>query len=290
MTAGTDESFLELPAPAKLNLFLHVTGRRADGYHTLQTVFQFIDCCDRIRMRRRSDGFIRRVGGNEQIPPEADLICRAAHLLKSRGHCALGADLAVEKRIPVGGGLGGGSSDAATVLLGLNYLWQIGLTHAELAGLGLQLGADVPVFVQGAASWAEGVGECLTPMTLPEPVYLVLVPPCHVATGRIFGDPELTRNSEPIKIADFVAGRGRNDCLPVVRRHYPEVAKALDWLDQSAPARLTGTGACVFAEFSDVEAARGVLAKVPPGLTGFVSKGLNRSPLHDRLAGLTSAN
>ena len=271
------------PAPAKLNLMLRIVGRRPDGYHLLQSVFQFVDFGDAIELAVRDDGRIVRCNDLPGVPEGEDLVVRAARLLQAETGSALGADIHVHKRLPMGGGLGGGSSDAATVLVGLNRLWATGLDEDALAALGLRLGADVPVFVRGRAAWAEGVGERLTPLDLPEPWYLVVKPPCEVATGAIFQDAELTRNSPLSTIRDFLAGLTVNDCLPVVVKHYPEVAAALSWLGQFGKARLTGTGACVFAVFEEEAHAREVLGELPPGYEGFVARGRNRSPLLDRL-------
>ncbi len=269
------------PAPAKLNLMLRVLGRRADGYHRLQTVFQFIDRCDRLRFEVRDDGQVRRALDLPGVPESADLTVRAALALKARTGCRLGAVIHLEKTLPMGGGLGGGSSDAATVLVALNHLWGLALPEDELAALALPLGADVPVFVRGRAAWGEGVGEDLTPVDLPEPWYLVLVPAVQVSTGAVFGDPQLTRDSLPVTLADFVAGDRRNDCLNVVRRGYPEVAAALDWLQGVGGGQLTGTGGCVFAAFGDEAQARAACQSVPPRFGSFVARGLNRSPLLD---------
>lgn len=271
------------PAPAKLNLMLRIVGRRPDGYHLLQSVFQFLDHGDDIVLSVRTDGRVRRVNALPGVATEQDLAVRAARLLQADTGCALGADIEVTKRLPMGGGLGGGSSDAATVLVGLNHLWGTQLDVDRLAALGLQLGADVPVFVRGHAAWAEGVGERLTPVELPEPWYLVVKPPCEVATGAIFQDPELTRNSPLSTIRDFLAGLTVNDCLPVVVKHYPEVAAALAWLGQYGEARLTGTGACVFAAFEDEAGADTALNALPTGYEAFVARGRNRSPLLERL-------
>ncbi len=271
------------PAPAKLNLMLRVTGRRADGYHELQTVFQFVDWHDSLDFRLRPDGEIRRLGELPGVPEQDDLVVRAARLLRSRCPGAPGVDIRLRKRLPMGGGLGGGSSDAATVLVALNRLWGCGLPETDLAELGLRLGADVPIFVHGRAAWAEGVGERLQAVDLPEPWYLLLLPPVHVSTGEIFAAPELTRNSRPITIRAFVAGDRRNDCLPVVRDRYPEVAQALEWLGNYAEARMTGTGACVFAAFDTRAQAEAVLAQMPAGWTGRVTHAANRSALRDRL-------
>lgn len=269
------------PAPAKLNLMLRVTGRRADGYHELQTVFQFIERMDRLHFRLRADGRIVRVDGPDSVPVDADLTVRAARLLQSHTGCRQGADIRLEKTLPLGGGLGGGSSDAATVLVALNRLWGMGLNEDELARIGLELGADVPVFVRGQAAWGEGVGEYLVPMRLQESWYLVLIPPCHVSTASVFGAPDLTRNSPRITIPDFLAGDTANDCLPVVLKVYPPVARALAWLDLHADGRLTGTGACCFAVFSTETAAQNLLEQVPDEFTAFVARGMNRSPLLD---------
>jgi len=272
------------PAPAKLNLFLHVVGRRENGYHELQTVFQFLDRADELRFRVRTDGQILRTSGPSAIAAEQDLCVRAARALQAATHVELGVEIDVVKRIPWGAGLGGGSSDAATTLVALNRLWRCGLSLDELARLGLNLGADVPVFVLGQAAWAEGIGERLTPLQLPQPWYLVITPPCHVSTAEIFNDPELTRDTPKIKISDFLAGQGHNDCLPVVRRRHPQVAQVLDWLSaQGVPARLTGTGASVFASFAEPAQASALLEMLPVGWAGFVAQGRNRSPLYEGL-------
>lgn len=275
------------PAPAKLNLMLRVVGRRADGYHLLQSVFQFLDYGDEISLAVRDDGAVRRRGALPGVSLEQDLTVRAARLLQRESGCPLGVDIALRKRLPMGGGLGGGSSDAATVLVALNHAWQTGLDEDALAALGLRLGADVPVFVRGHAAWAEGVGERLTPVVLPEPWFVVIKPPCEVATAAVFQDAELTRNSPLSTIRDFLAGLAVNDCLPVVAKRYPEVAEALSWLARFGDARLTGTGSCVFAAFEDQEQARAVLAAAPAGYEGFVAQGRNRSPLLDRLKELS---
>jgi 4-diphosphocytidyl-2-C-methyl-D-erythritol kinase len=266
-----------------LNLMLRIVGRRADGYHLLQSVFQFLDYGDEISFQVRDDGRVERRDALPGVPVEQDLVVRAARLLQGETGCASGVDISLDKRLPMGGGLGGGSSDAATVLVALNLLWGTGLDEDALAALGLRLGADVPVFVRGHAAWAEGVGERLTPVLLPEPWFLVVKPPCEVATAAIFQDAELTRNSPLSTIRDFLAGLTVNDCLPVVRRRHPEVAEAIAWLDGFAEARLTGTGSCVFAAFEDRASADAVLAQLPSGYEGFVAKGRNRSPLLDRL-------
>ena len=271
------------PAPAKLNLFLHVTGRRADGYHELQTLFQLIDLADTLSITVRPDGRLERPEGPREVPPEADLTLRAARVLKEVTGTPLGATIRVHKRIPLGAGLGGGSSDAATTLLALNELWGCGLELTELARLGLPLGADVPVFVQGSSAWAEGIGERLTPVELPERWYLIIYPGVGVSTREVFQSPELTRNSPLITIRAFFDSGGRNDCEPVVRARAPPVADALDWLARFAPARMTGTGACVFAVFGSAAQAERLAAQVPDRWMSFVARGLNTSPAHEQL-------
>lgn len=270
------------PAPAKLNLFLHVVGRRADGYHLLQTAFQFLDYGDEIELVDRADGVVRRLVDLPGVPEESDLAVRAARLLQRHCGVSRGVDIGVHKRLPLGGGLGGGSSDAATVLVALNRIWAAGLTEDDLAGLGLALGADVPVFVRGHAAWAEGIGERLTSLDLEQPWFLVLAPPVTVSTAEVFCDPQLTRTTCPITISDFLLGAGGNDCEAVVRRLYPEVGQALDWLSGYGRARLTGTGACVFCAFADEGGARAAL-EAAGDWPGFVARGLNESPLLTRL-------
>lgn len=273
------------PAPGKLNLFLHVVGRRPDGYHRLQTAFQFIDLADEIRFFRRPAGVIERLGDVPGVPADVDLTVRAARLLAERAPPdASGVAIEVTKRLPVQGGVGGGSSDAATVLVALDALWGLGLGAEALAGIALGLGADVPVFVRGVAAWAEGVGELLTEVDYPEHVYLLIRPDATVSTAEVFKAPELTRDSPEIKIRGFLTAGGRNDCEPVVRRRFPAVAEALDWLGRFAPARLTGTGACVFAAMPDVPRAREVVEQLPARWSGWVVRGMNRSPLAARLA------
>ncbi|KAB7623786.1 4-(cytidine 5'-diphospho)-2-C-methyl-D-erythritol kinase [Alkalilimnicola sp. S0819] len=272
------------PAPAKLNLFLHVCARRADGYHELQTVFQLLDHGDELDFVPRGDGAIRRSAGPEAVPPEEDLVVRAARLLQAQAGIRQGVDIRVRKRLPLGGGLGGGSSDAATTLVALNALWGAELSTEELATLGLRLGADVPVFVRGESAFAEGVGERLQPLALPEQWFLVIAPAVSVSTAEVFTAPELTRDTPRIKIPPLEFHRCRNDCEPVVRTRYPPVARALDWLSSHAPARLTGTGGCVFAPFAARARAEAVLATLPAGWQGFVARGLQRSPLRARLA------
>jgi 4-diphosphocytidyl-2-C-methyl-D-erythritol kinase len=271
------------PAPAKLNLMLHVTGRRSDGYHELQTVFQFLDFGDRLRFELTKDGSVSLVRSLPGVADDAHLCVRAARALQRAGGVDHGVRIDLEKCLPLGGGLGGGSSDAATTLVALNHLWQLQLPLAELAHIGLGLGADVPVFVHGQASWAEGVGERLEPVELPEPLYLVVCPGVAVSTAKVFARPELTRDSPPITIRAFREGRGRNDLEPVVRALYPEVDRTLSWLATYGPARMSGSGACGFVELADRDLGEALMAERPTGTTGFVAQGLNRSPLRDRL-------
>ncbi|WP_462331228.1 4-(cytidine 5'-diphospho)-2-C-methyl-D-erythritol kinase [Thiohalocapsa halophila] len=268
------------PAPAKLNLMLRVLGRRVDGYHSLQTVFQFLDRADRLYFTPRSDGRVLRGRGCAEIAPEQDLVVRAAMALRAATGSGAGVEIAVEKVLPMGGGLGGGSSDAATALHALNQLWDLGLDIERLAEIGLALGADVPVFVRGQACWAEGVGEEMAPVALPEPWYVVLIPPESVSTAAVFNDPELTRDSPPITMADFIAGERPNDCLRVVAKRYPTVAAAFDWLvAMEAKPQLTGTGGCVFATLESAETARAVAGRAPKQYRAFAARGHNRSPL-----------
>jgi len=271
------------PAPAKLNRFLHITGRRDDGMHELQTVFQFLNRCDEITFTVRADGEIRHTNPLPGVEAEADLTVRAAHRLQAETGCRQGVEIHIDKHLPLGGGLGGGSSDCATTLVALNRLWGLDIPLERLAELGLELGADVPVFVHGHAAWAEGVGERLTAVELDEPWFVVIRPDCEVSTAQVFSAPGLTRSTPPMTIRAFLAGAGGNDCEAVVRGLFPPVAEALDWLDQYAPARLTGTGGCVFTAFAGREQAAAVAAKIPPRWEGFVARGLNRSPLHERL-------
>jgi 4-diphosphocytidyl-2-C-methyl-D-erythritol kinase len=271
------------PAPAKINLFLHVTGRRADGYHDLQTVFQLLDWCDDVGVEITADGAITRVSGPESIPPERDLTVRAARLLAATTGVPLGARLTLRKRLPSGGGLGGGSSDAATVLRVLNHLWDTRLSIPRLAELGLTLGADVPVFVYGSSAWGEGRGEQLHPVTLPERWFLVIHPGVAISTAEIFQAAELTRNSPLITIRAFSPAETRNDCERVVRARYPEVAAALDWLARFAPSRLTGTGSCIFAAFATAAEAERIAARVPDRWSAHVARGLQQSPLQAAL-------
>lgn len=271
------------PAPAKLNLFLHVVGRREDGYHLLQTVFQFIDYCDYLDFEITGNSDITLAGNDGIQPVEKDLIFRAAKLLQDETGCRQGARITIDKKIPVGGGLGGGSSNAATTLAALNHLWQPGLRREQLAALGLRLGADVPVFIHGRAAFAEGVGEQLTAIEPDEPWYLVIYPGCEVATAAIFNAADLTRNTPPITIRDFLKDGGHNDCEAPVRQRYPQVAAALDWLQTYARATMTGTGSCIFASFNDRTEAETVCRKLPDAWQGIVARGTNQSPLMARL-------
>jgi 4-diphosphocytidyl-2-C-methyl-D-erythritol kinase len=284
MTDVPANSETRWPAPAKLNLFLHVTGKRADGYHDLQTLFQLIELCDSIGIQVREDGRIERTAGPRGVAEEDDLVVRAARALKVASGTSLGATLRVTKRIPMGGGLGGGSSDAATTLIALNHLWHCDFAPERLAQLGLALGSDVPVFVLGSSAWAEGRGERLTPVELPERWYVIIHPGVSVPTAQVFQAPELTRNSPPITLPAFRQSGGRNDCEGPVRARFPEVAAALEWLGQYAPPRLTGTGSCVFASFASAADAERVAARVPDRWTSFVARGLNTSPVHERLS------
>lgn len=274
---------LILPAPAKLNLMLHILGRRADGYHELQTLFQFLDFGDELGFALRSDGEIHLHTPVDGVPHDSNLIVRAARLLQQHANCTQGADIWLDKRLPMGGGIGGGSSDAATTLLGLNHLWRLGCSEDQLATLGLSLGADVPVFVRGHAAFAEGVGEKLQPVTLSEPWFLVAIPQVLVSTAEIFSDPELTRDTPPIKVRSLLEGGGRNDCQPVVTKRYSEVRNALILLNKFVPTRLTGTGACVFGSFPNQDDADKVARQLPATLPSFIAQGRNISMLHRKL-------
>ncbi|OHC43745.1 MAG: 4-(cytidine 5'-diphospho)-2-C-methyl-D-erythritol kinase [Rhodanobacter sp. RIFOXYA1_FULL_67_6] len=273
------------PAPAKLNLFLRVVGRRADGYHELQTVFRLLDWGDELRLRVRDDGLIRRTRDVPGVPESADLAVRAARLLQERAGTPMGADIEVDKRIPMGGGLGGGSSDAATVLVALNQLWQLDLDEDALAELGRRLGADVPVFVRGRSAWAEGVGERLTPLALPPRHYVVLDPHEPVPTAALFQAPELTRNAPRATISSFASGETtENAFAPVVRARHPRVAAALDWLGGFGRARLSGSGGCVFLELRSLERAQAVARQCPAAFTAHLATGVDVSPLHEASA------
>ncbi len=277
-------TLLVCPAPAKLNLFLHVVGRRDDGYHLLQTVFRFLDFSDQLRFSLQENGAVKLHTPTPGVPEESDLCIRAAKLLRQESGTSLGVEIFLEKRIPMGGGLGGGSSDAATTLLALNRLWGLGWNRSRLMELGLRLGADVPVFIFGENAFAEGIGEKLTPIMLPPAWYLVLTPPAHVPTAQVFASNELTRNTIPIKIPPFSVAQGHNDLEPVVCWAYPEVARHLQWLrqlDSATMAAMTGSGACVFAEFVNEAEAQRALTQLPGSMKGFVAQGLSRHPMHD---------
>lgn len=277
---------LTWPAPAKVNLFLHVVGRRADGHHLLQTVFQFLDYGDELRFDVTDDGRVARTREVLNVPESTDLTLRAARLLKLNTGCTKGVEVTLTKRLPIGGGLGGGSSDAATTLIALNELWGLGLPIADLAALGLKLGADVPVFVHGHAAWAEGVGEVLTPLNPPESWYVVVAPPVHVSTAEVFAEfareRGLTPYTSPRTIRDLREGFGQNDLEPVVRRRYPEVGQALDWLASFGRPRMTGAGGCVFLDVGEPERGERILIRLPQGFTGFITRGMNRHPLSSR--------
>ncbi|ELV7526623.1 4-(cytidine 5'-diphospho)-2-C-methyl-D-erythritol kinase [Edwardsiella ictaluri] len=271
------------PAPAKLNLFLYITGRRADGYHLLQTLFQFVDYGDTLTIQARGDGQLRLLTPVAGVADEDNLIIRAARALRAAlppAFAGCGADIALQKILPMGGGLGGGSSDAATTLVALNTLWQAGLSDARLAEIGLTLGADVPVFVNGVAAFAQGVGELLQTAHPEEKWYFVAHPGISIPTPVIFADPALKRDSPIRTLTELLAAPYSNDCEPIARKRFREVEQALSWLLEYAPSRLTGTGACVFAEFDTEQAARQVLSIAPEWMQGFVARGINRSPLH----------
>ena len=270
------------PSPAKLNLFLHITGRRADGYHLLQTAFQFIDFCDQLSFTPRSDSQITLSPSIPGLVLEDNLIYRAACLLQPYA-VNPGVDIVLDKQLPMGAGLGGGSSNAATTLVALNQIWQCHLSSAQLAELGLQLGADVPIFIHGEAAWAEGVGERLISQTFPEQSYLLLIPDCHVNTGRIFSDADLERDTPPLSLENYQLSQTRNVCEPVTCRLYPPVAQALAQLRQFAPARMTGTGACVFSGFDNPEKARTIAPLLNREMQAKVVQGCNISPLKHRL-------
>ena len=279
------------PAPAKLNLFLYITGRRPDGYHNLQTLFQFLDYGDELQIHADQRGCIQLLTPLAGVADEDNLIVRAATLLKqaalqsNRLSADAGAQIAIEKRLPMGGGIGGGSSDAATVLVALNHLWQTGFSTEELAEMGVTLGADVPVFVHGFAAFAQGVGEELQPADPAEKWYLVAHPGVHISTPVVFGDPDLTRDTPARSLSTLLASPFANDCEAVVRKRFREVDELVSWLLEYAPSRLTGTGACVFAEFDTESAARQVLELAPNGVRGFVARGVNVSPLQRTLRG-----
>ncbi len=274
---------LLLHSPAKLNLTLNIIGRRNDGYHLLETVFQFIDLCDELQFTLNDEGDVRRLPGNSPVAAADDILLGAAMLLQSRFGVSRGVNISIDKRIPIGGGLGGGSSNAATCLLALNQLWRLGQSVDQLSEIGIELGADVPVFVRGRAAWGTGIGEVLEPINLDEPIYLVIDPKIKVSSAQIFGAQELTRNNDPLTIRAFLRGSVSNVCEPVVRKLYPQVGEAIDWLSQYAAARMSGTGACVFAALDSHEQAETVKSRVPEQWTGYVTRAMNRNPVHQQL-------
>ncbi|MDF0533842.1 4-(cytidine 5'-diphospho)-2-C-methyl-D-erythritol kinase [Shewanella sp. A32] len=281
----TQSLSLGWPAPAKLNLFLHINGRRADGYHELQTLFQFLDYGDLLDFKITNDGKITLHSNlNTNIADDDNLIVKAAKLLQQQSASKLGAEIWLDKKLPMGGGVGGGSSDAATTLVALNALWQIGLDQPQLAALGLKLGADVPIFIHGHAAFAEGVGEKLVAVDIPEHWYLVIAPEAHVSTAAIFQHPDLPRDTAKLSWNELLSANWKNDCQTLVSNNFPQVAKALAWLLEYAPSRMTGTGACVFGEFETQQQALECLAKMPKTFRGFVAKGTNISPLQHRLS------
>jgi 4-diphosphocytidyl-2-C-methyl-D-erythritol kinase len=273
------QSRLIFESPGKLNLMLHITGRRDDGYHLLQTVFQFIELYDYLTFEITKDGLITRSGSQTPVNEADDIILLAAKLLQSKYQISLGLRYSIEKHIPIGGGLGGGSSNAATTLMVLNKLWKLNLELSELATLGLQLGADVPVFIEGKSAWANGIGEELTPVDLPKPWFVVIYPQLFVSTAEIFASEQLTRNCDPITIRAFLAGQGCNVCEPVACQLYPDIQKVIDWLSQYSKARMTGTGACVFASFDSLEQAESVRSLAPEYWSAFVVKAMNQNPV-----------
>jgi len=276
-----DAGFLGFPAPAKLNLFLHIVGRREDGYHLLQSVFQLVDVADTVWLKVNKTGAIIRHNALPDVPAETDLIWRAAKLLQAHTGCALGVELDLDKRLPMGGGMGGGSSDAATVLLALNRLWDLNLGRQELMELGLKLGADVPFFIFGENAFVEGIGEAMTPVATPDQWFVVLHPPVHVPTPAIFRDPDLTRNTPALKVRDLAAAKTHNDLEPVAIRQHPLVGECLAWLKQFAEARMTGSGSCVFSQFASQDEAKCVTSRLPDSMKGFLTRSLNQHPLHE---------
>jgi 4-diphosphocytidyl-2-C-methyl-D-erythritol kinase len=275
---------LSLLSPAKLNLFLHITGRRPDGYHTLQTLFQLLDYGDMLDFTPRNDGQLTLTPELPGVPFEDNLIIRAARLLQPHAKQPAGVDIHLQKRLPMGGGIGGGSSNAATTLVALNHLWKCELNRQQLQTLGLQLGADVPVFIFAQTAWAEGVGEDLQAIEMPQNWFLVVQPDCHVSTAQIFSNKRLTRDTLAIKVAAFLERGAKNDCQGLVRELYPEVNQALSWFEQQGiHAQMTGTGACVFAQFTTADEAQQVLQRLPKQLPGFIAQGVNQSPLYKLL-------
>ncbi len=275
---------LILPAPAKINRFLHINAQREDGYHEIQTIFQFIDLADQLTFTINKAGKLNLHYSNSSINAKTNLIMRAAKALHEATSCNVGIDISITKNIPIGGGLGGGSSDAATTLLALNHLWQTKLTTSQLIEIGVKLGADIPIFIHGHSAWAEGIGDQLQTIDLPEGWMVLIAPPVHVATAEIFFDKALSRDTSPCKMSASLVDTGHNDCEPIVRQHYPEVAKALDWLSGFAPARITGTGGCIFAAVASQKDAEAIIEKMPKNCKGFVVHTLNQSPVMDLLA------
>ncbi|MEJ2794777.1 4-(cytidine 5'-diphospho)-2-C-methyl-D-erythritol kinase [Iodobacter sp. LRB] len=271
----------DFPAPAKLNLFLHIVGRRSDGYHLLQSVFQLIDLADTISLRINEGGEIQHLNPLPGVPAESDLTVRAARLLQKETGCNKGVDIRVEKRLPMGGGVGGGSSDAATVMLALNRLWQLNLPRSRLMELGLSLGADVPFFIFGESAFVEGIGEIMTPVATPDVDFVVLHPQVHVSTPQIFSDPDLTRNTPPIKVPHLSSATTQNDLEYVACKNHPEIRENITWLSQYANARMTGSGSCVFASFSSPNEANRVIYDLPKNMTGYVARSLSKHPLHE---------
>lgn len=282
----TKTETIRWPAPAKLNLFLYITGRREDGYHELQTLFQFIDLCDYLTVTPNLSGKITLSPNIEGLALEDNLIYKAAMILKTHTAENNGAHINLEKNLPMGGGLGGGSSDAATTLVALNYHWNVNLTKTKLAEIGLKLGADVPVFIFGRAAIAEGIGEKLSPVYPAEQSYLIAVPDCHISTAAVFQASDLIRNTKKRTHLQLINQNWLNDCQPYVKKHYPKVAKVIEWLIEYAPTRLTGTGACVFSTFNSIHEAKIVLDNTPDWLAAFTAKGLNNSPLNELFATL----
>lgn len=274
-----NNSFHQFSAVAKINRFLHITGQRDDGYHELQTIFQFLDFGDTIEFKINNSGLINLLTPIPGVNNDSNLIVKAATLLQIKAKSSFGVDIKLKKQLPMGGGLGGGSSNAATTLLALNKLWQLYFTIDQLAELGISLGADVPVFVRGFTAFAQGIGEHLTPIDVDTPWFLVTIPNCSISTAEIFGAKELPRNTAKIDLENVDIDTCHNDCEKLVIKLYPEVAKLMSWLLEYAPSRLTGTGACIFSSFSDKESAEQVQSKLPNGVKSFVAKGLNQSPI-----------
>ena len=286
-TDSSDNAKLSLPAPAKLNLMLHIVGQRSDGYHLLETVFQFLDYADTLHFQQRNDGQIILHSDIPGVAHDDNLIVRAARLLQTASQSRFGADIWLDKKLPVGGGIGGGSSNAATTLVGLNHLWRTQLPLQQLADLGLSLGADVPVFVLGRAAFAQGIGEKLEPINLPEPWYLVAVPPVSISTAEIFSDPRLTRDTPSTNMRTVLKQSGHNDCQAVVEMRYPDVRNALILLNKFVEARLTGTGSCIFGGFPNEQQAVNIATQISEQLPSFVAKGANISMLHRALQNLS---